>query len=58
MWTITAADDETGERGTVAEVEGNRAEALLRGCEAAVDGWYDVKVEGPFGTVYPIVGSR
>ena len=41
MWQITGVDPNYSEegRGTIREVEGNRAEAILAGCEAAaVDG--------------------
>lgn len=60
MWQITGVDPNYSEegRGTIREVEGSRGEALAAGCEAAaVDGWVMVEVHGPFGTVYPIVGS-
>ena len=59
MWQITGVDPNFSEegRGTIREVEGTRAEAILAGCEAAaVDGWVAVEAVGPFAT-YAIVGS-
>jgi hypothetical protein len=59
MWQITGVDPNFSEegRGTIREVEGNRADAILAGCEAAaVDGWVMVQAEGPHAT-FPIVGS-
>lgn len=47
-WQITGVDPDRGDeaRGLIATVDGTRAEAILRGCEAAVDGYVDVQVEG------------
>lgn len=49
-FTISAVDPDNleWERGTVATVHGTRGEALARGCEAVLDGWIDVRVEGTF----------
>ena len=56
MWKITGVDldDPDLGRGTIAERD-DRAEALARGCEAIVDGWVDVWVEGPLGTTYRLI---
>jgi hypothetical protein len=50
-YTIRAVDpDEDFAEGTVAVMHGvSRGEALARGCEAILDGYVDVRVEGPMG---------
>jgi len=54
-WTITAVDPDDMTEGTVATVHGTRVEALVRGCEAILDGWIAVAVNGPLGTQYLLV---
>jgi hypothetical protein len=54
-WKITGVDPDaltapepSAERGLIATRHGERGEALARGCEAILDGWIDVRVEGTF----------
>jgi hypothetical protein len=56
-YTIRAVDpDEDFAEGTVAVMHGvSRGEALLRGCEAIVDGFIGVRVEGPMGRVWNLI---
>lgn len=54
-FTIRAVDPEEFTEGTVATVHGTRGEALARGCEAILDGWIDVRVEGPMGQTWTLI---
>jgi len=54
IWAVDPDDFESG-RGKVATVHGTRGEGLARGCEAILDGWADVTVEGPFGRFYDLI---
>jgi hypothetical protein len=54
-WTITAVDPDEMAEGTVGVVHGTAGEALAKGCEAILDGYLSVTVDGPFGTRYVMV---
>jgi hypothetical protein len=56
-YTIRAVDpDEDFAEGTVTVMHGvSRGEALARGCEAILDGYIDVRVEGPMGQVTRLI---
>ena len=60
-WIIKAVETEgedAGSQGVVATMHGaTRGEALARGCEAIVDGWEHVTVEGTMGQVYRLVSA-